>query len=82
MRQWHQSAARDFQLAAQEQEGGPNLGSLLGAFVLSLTVVTVVAVGILAAFGAIILVLHLVAPDQERNNRKPVLVQAAHAGGD
>ena len=58
------------------------MGSLLGAFVLSLTVVTVVAVGILAAFGAVILILHAVAPDPERDRAKPVFVRAAHAGGD
>ncbi|MBV8052522.1 MAG: hypothetical protein JOZ80_15135 [Acidobacteriaceae bacterium] len=62
------------------------MGSLLGAFVLSLTVVTVVAIGILVAFGAVILVLHAVAP-QERAARSetpavPARARAAHAGAD
>ena len=58
------------------------MGSLLGAFVLSLTVVTVVAIGIFAAFGAVILILQAVAPDEQRNRTKPVFARAAHAGGD
>jgi len=58
------------------------LGSLLGAFVLSLTVVTVVAIGILAAFGAVILILQAVAPDERHNTTKPVMARAAHAGLD
>jgi hypothetical protein len=58
------------------------LGSLLGAFVLSLTVVTVVAIGILAAFGVVILILQAVAPNQERDGVKPLFARAAHAGGD
>jgi len=58
------------------------LGSLLGAFVLSLTVVTVVAIGILAAFGAVILILQAVAPHERRDRAKPVFARAAHAGGD
>jgi hypothetical protein len=83
MRHWHLSAAEETNLAAQLiKKGGPNLGSLLGAFVLSLTVVTVVAIGIIVAFGAVILILHAVAPDQDRDGAKPVFVRAAHAGGD
>jgi hypothetical protein len=59
------------------------LGSLLGAFVLSLTVVTVVAIGILAAFGAVAAILHAFAPhEQKPRSAKPVLVRTAHAGGD
>lgn len=61
------------------------MGSLLGAFVLSLTVVTVVAVGILVAFGAVIIILQAFAPEtpaKPTKPAKPVLVQAAHAGGD
>ena len=58
------------------------MGSLLGAFVLSLTVVTVVAIGILAAFGAVILILQAVAPDERRDSAKPVFARAAHVGGD
>jgi hypothetical protein len=62
------------------------LGSLLGAFVLSLTVVTVVAIGILVAFGAVILILQAFAPkDRPANQEKAVLMpsqaRAAHAGG-
>lgn len=60
------------------------MGSLLGAFVLSLTVVTVVAIGILVAFGAVIMILQAFAPEKPKPSKpaKPVLVQAAHAGGD
>jgi hypothetical protein len=54
----------------------------LGAFVLSLTVVTAVAIGILAAFGAVILILQAVAPDERRDSAKPVFARAAHVGGD
>ncbi|HZP64443.1 MAG TPA: hypothetical protein VFB28_13595 [Terriglobales bacterium] len=58
------------------------MSSLLGAFVLSLTVVTVVAVGIMVAFGAVIIILQAFAPEKPTKPAKPVLVQAAHAGGD
>ncbi|HXZ40169.1 MAG TPA: hypothetical protein VEG68_05470 [Terriglobales bacterium] len=63
------------------------MGSLLGALVLSLTVVTVVAIGILAAFGAVAVILQAFAPENiPPNKEKPVVVpsqaRAAHAGGD
>jgi hypothetical protein len=59
----------------------------LGALVLSLTAVTVVAIGILAAFGAVAVILRAFAPDDIRPNKeKPVAMpgqaRAAHAGGD
>jgi hypothetical protein len=61
------------------------LGSLLGAFVLSLTVVTVVAVGIMVAFGAVILILQAFAPQERTATEKvpvPARARAAHAGAD
>ncbi|HXZ33869.1 MAG TPA: hypothetical protein VEH30_16450 [Terriglobales bacterium] len=63
------------------------MGSLLGAFVLSLTVVTVVAIGILVAFGAVILILQAFAPQERTPSvETPMVVprraRAAHAGGD
>ena len=62
------------------------MGSLLGAFVLSLTVVTVVAIGILAAFGVVAAILQAFAPDKrQRSTERPVVVpnqaRAAHVGG-
>jgi hypothetical protein len=65
----------------------PILGSLLGAFVLSLTVVTVVAIGILVAFGAVILILQAFAREEASTSSETPLVvasraRAAHAGGD
>jgi len=63
------------------------LSELLGAFVLSLTVVAVVSLGIFAAFAAILLILHAFAPHRRPTARaKPSLVakpaQAAHAAGN
>lgn len=62
------------------------MGSLLSAFVLSLTVITVVAIGILAAFGVVIFILQSLAPKDEPTNRQKSVVvpqaHAAHAGGD
>jgi len=63
------------------------LGNLLSAFVLSFTVVTVVAIGILAAYGTVIAILHAFAsPSVRQGGRRPTLVasqaRAAHAGGD
>jgi len=72
---------------ASSSEGGPSLGSLLGALVLSLTVVTVVAIGILVAFAAVILILQAFAPQarttsSENSVAVPARARAAHAGGD
>ncbi len=62
------------------------MGGLLGALVLSLTVVAVVAIGIMAAFAAVILILQAFATQTEKAAKKPALVpnqaRAAHAGGD
>ena len=62
------------------------MSSLLGAFVLSFTVILVVAIGILAAYATVIAILHaFVAPSRQRSSETPVLVSgqahAAHAGG-
>lgn len=59
----------------------------MGAFVLSFTVILVVAIGILAAYGAVIAILHaLAAQTRQHGAEAPVLVSsrahAAHAGGD
>jgi hypothetical protein len=63
------------------------LGGLLSAFVLFFTVVLVVATGILAAYAAIIGILHALAPRSfARKSESPVVAagqaRAAHAGGD
>ena len=68
-------------------EGGPNLSGLLGAFILSFTVLLVVAIGILAAYGTVVAILHVLASQTQRaETGTPVLVssqaRAAHAGGD
>jgi len=63
------------------------LSGLLSAFILSLTVLLVVAIGILAAYGTVIAIMRAFAPQtQKAAAGKPVLVssrtRAAHAGGD
>lgn len=68
-------------------EGGPNLSGLVGAFILSFTVLLVVAIGILAAYGTVIAILRVFASQtQKAEAGTPVLVSgrthAAHAGGD
>jgi hypothetical protein len=67
-------------------KGGPDLGELAGAFVLSLTVVAVFALGILSGFAAVLLILQAFAPNQSTTGATPSLVgnqaHAAHAGGN
>jgi dolichol kinase len=68
-------------------EGGLNLSGLLGAFILSFTVLLVVTIGILAAYGTVIAILHAFASRSKKAEAStPVLVssqaRAAHAGGD
>jgi len=63
------------------------LSGLLGAFILSFTVLLVVVIGILAAYGTVIAILRVFASQtQKANAGTPVLVStqahAAHAGGD
>ena len=62
------------------------MGSLLEALILFTTVMAVLATGILSAYGSIIGILRLLAPQTTRPTGKPTLVpnrtQAAHAGGD
>jgi hypothetical protein len=62
------------------------LSSLTEGFILFFTVVGVVALGILAAYGAVIAILNTVATQFGRPTERKVLVtsqaQAAHAGGD
>ena len=68
----------------RDQKAG-NLGSLLSVFILSFTVVTALVLGILAAYGSVIGILHSFANrSSQPQDQKPVLVQAraAHAGGD
>jgi hypothetical protein len=73
--------------AAAIREKAGNLGSLLSVFTLSFTVVTVLAIGILSAYAAVIGILHTFAnQSRQRPGEKPVLAhsqtRAAHAGGD
>jgi hypothetical protein len=63
------------------------LGSLLSVGILCFTVVTVLAIGILSAYGSVIGILHTFAnQSRQRIDEKPVLAarqaHAAHAGGD
>jgi hypothetical protein len=63
------------------------LGGLLSAFVLFFTVLVVVATGILAAYAAVIGILHALAPRSfARTNESRAVAagqaRAAHAGGD
>jgi hypothetical protein len=73
--------------AVVDDKGGPNLGDLVGALVLFLTVVVVVALGILSGLGAVLLILQAFAPNNSTTNSvTPSLVRnqahAAHAGGN
>ena len=57
------------------QESRPNLGGLLVAFVMSFTVVTVVVVGILAAYATVTGILHVFNYlSRQHSRRTPVLV--------
>jgi len=63
------------------------LGGLFSAFILFSTVLVVVAIGILAAYAAIIGILHALAPRSfARKSQSSVVApgqaRAAHAGGD
>ena len=62
------------------------MGSLLSVFILSFTVATVLAIGILSAYGCVIGILHTFANQSSQRDQKPVLApsqaRAAHAGGD
>ncbi|MGH9500530.1 MAG: hypothetical protein ACRD3L_15415 [Terriglobales bacterium] len=62
------------------------MGGLLSAFVLFFTVMVVLATGILAAYAAIIGILHALAPQSYARRESPVVAagqaRAAHAGGD
>ncbi|MGA8154455.1 MAG: hypothetical protein WB952_26155 [Terriglobales bacterium] len=59
----------------------------MSAFILSFTVLLVVAIGILSAYGTVIAILHAFASQNQKTvAANPVLVstqtRAAHAGGD
>jgi len=63
------------------------LNGVLGAFILSFTVLLVVAIGILAAYGTVIAILSAFASQTQKTHAgTPVPVsnqtRAAHAGGD
>ena len=63
------------------------LGSLLSVGILCFTVITVLAIGIVSAYGAVIGILHaLASQSRPRPTEKPILTptraQAAHAGGN
>jgi hypothetical protein len=64
-----------------------NLGSLVGVLVLSFTVVTVLAIGIVAAYATVIGILHTFASHTGRPSSgqlvlMPNQARAAHASGD
>jgi hypothetical protein len=59
------------------------LGTLLVAFVISFTAVTVVVVGILAAYAAVTGILHAFAYSSRQRTRTAILVPSqSQAGGD
>jgi len=63
------------------------LGGLLSVCILCFTVVIVLAIGILTAYGSVIGILHALAnQSRHRIDEKPLLApgqaRAAHAGGD
>jgi len=60
------------------------LGSLLAVFVLTLTAVTVVVLGIVAAYGTVNFILYAFAYESRRRSRgTPMLVPSqTHASGD
>jgi hypothetical protein len=67
-------------------EKAGNLGSLVSVCILCFTVVTVLAIGILSAYGSVIGILHTFAKQsRQRTAQRPVLApsqaRAAHAGG-
>jgi hypothetical protein len=66
------------------QESRPNLGALLVAFVISFTSVTVVLVGILAAYAAVTGILHAFAyRSRQRARGTPLLVPSqSQVSGD
>jgi len=79
---WH-SSRRTHRLVCDQKAG--NLGSLVSVFILSFTVVTVLAIGILAAYGSVIgIICSFANRSLQPRDQKPVLAQAraAHAGGD
>jgi hypothetical protein len=71
--------------AAIREKAG-NLGGLLSVFILSFTVVIVLAIGILSAYGSVIGILHTFANQSRQTTAEPILTsgraRAAHAGGD
>jgi hypothetical protein len=72
-------------VAAVRKKAG-NLGSLLSVFVLSFTVVAVLATGILSAYAFVIGILYTFANQSRQRIEQPALTsdraRAAHAGGD
>jgi len=63
------------------------LSGLLGAFILSFTVLLVLAIGILAAYGTVVAILHAFASQTQKADAGarvllPNQTRAAHAGGD
>ena len=63
------------------------MGGLLSVFILSFTVLAVLAIGIVSAYGSVIGILHSFAKQsQQRTQEKTVVApgqaRAAHAGGD
>jgi len=66
------------------RESRPNLGTLLVALILSLTAVTVVLIGIGAAYGAVTGILYAFAyGSRQRTTRPTMLVPSqSQAGGD
>jgi hypothetical protein len=69
------------ELRLRHSRKGPNLGTLLGAFVLFSTVVTAVGLGILAGYGAVLAILYSFG--RQRGTAVGVLVPSqTHASGD
>jgi hypothetical protein len=69
------------------REKAENLGGLLSVCILSFTVVVVLGIGILSAYGSVIGILHTFANQSRQRPDETTLVaagraRAAHAGGD
>ena len=63
------------------------MGGLLSVCILSFTVVIVLAIGVLSAYGSVIGILHILGNQSgQRIDEKPLITpaqaRAAHAGGD
>jgi len=77
---WNESVGRGCWV---RRESGPNLGSLLIAFVITFTVTGSVALGIALAYTSVLGLLHAFAQSTRKPQPAPVLVLSqTHVSGD